>query len=208
MSEQPFYNYDLEQKTDEWRYARLGLFTGSEFHIFLGDSKTKEDKLWEKMAERRYQDSDAEEFTSPYTERGNVLENEARRIYSVVNECEVKVPGLVEARDEYKDWVACSPDGIVGDEGIIEIKCLVAKYFTQYTEDKHKDDFYIRPEYRTQVQFNLFVTQRKWCDFIYYHPRGGIRIQRIYRDEEYIEKIKTALNNCIERIKEILNGNN
>lgn len=204
----PFYNYDLEQKSDEWRYARLGLFTGSDFHVFLGDSKTKEDKLWEKMAERRYQDSDNEEFFSPYTERGNVLENEARRIYSAINECEVKLPGLVECRNRYKDWAACSPDGIVGEDGIIEIKCLVAKFFTQYTEGKHKNDFYIRPEYKTQVQFNLFVTQRKWCDFIYYHPRGGIRIQRIFRDEEYIKKIEDVLDSCIIKIEEMLNEDN
>ena len=86
VSDKPFYNFDLEQHSDEWRYARLGLFTASDFHVFLGDSKTKEDKLWEKMAERRYQDSDNEEFFSPYAERGNVLENEARRIYSAINE--------------------------------------------------------------------------------------------------------------------------
>lgn len=207
MSTEPFYNYDLVQKSDEWRYAHVGMFSASDFHIFLGDSKTKEEKLWEKMAERRYQDTDKEEFFSPYTERGNVLEEEARRIYSAVNEVRVDTVGLVEARDEYKDWAVCSPDGLVGDDGIIEIKCLVAKYFTQYTEGKHKTDYYIRPEYKTQVQFNLFVTRRKWCDFVYYHPRGGIRVQRIERDEEYINKIKLALNDCMTKITEMLNGN-
>ena len=69
-------------------------FTGSDPISSLVIQKTKEDKLWG-PPERRYQDSDNEDFFSPIP-NGNVLENEARRIYSAINECEVKVPGLVE----------------------------------------------------------------------------------------------------------------
>lgn len=200
----PRYRYDIEQQTDEWYAARMGCFSGSDFHIFLGNSKSKEDALWEKVSERRYQDSDREEYLGFYTERGKELEHEARRIYCAVYETDVEEVGLVEDDGEFDGWVVCSPDGLVGDDGIIEIKCLVAKYMTQYTEGKHENDFYIKPEYRTQVQFNLFVTGRQWCDFVYYHPRVGIRIQRINRDEEYIEKIKESLRDCIEQVKEHL----
>ena len=204
MPKAPTYHDDMVQQTDEWYAAKLGMFSGSDFHVFLGDSKTKDDKLWEKVAERRYQDSDSEEFTSFYTERGNTLEHEARRLYSAVYETEVRETGLVEDNEYFPGYVVCSPDGLVGDDGIIEIKCLVAKYFTQYTEGKYADKFYIDPKYRTQVQFNLMVTQRKWCDFIYYHPRGGLRVERIERDEEYIQKILTALQGCVDFIKEHL----
>lgn len=204
MPKKPTYHDDMVQQTDEWYAAKLGMFSGSDFHVFLGNSKTKEDKLWEKIAERRYQDSDSEEFTSFYTERGKTLEHEARRLYSAVYETEVRETGLVEDNEYFPGYVVCSPDGLVGDDGIIEIKCLVAKYFTQYTEGKHKDDFYIIPQYKTQVQFNLFVTQRKWCDFIYYHPRGGLRVQRIERDEKAIEEIKNALEECVKFVEENL----
>lgn len=198
----PTYHFDVEQQTDEWYAARLGMFTASDFHVFLGNSKTKEDKLWEKLAERRYQDSDNEEFFSPYTERGKALEHEARRMYSAIYETEVKEVGLVEDNEYYPGYVVCSPDGLVGEDGIIEIKCLVAKFFTQYTEGKYKDEFYIKPEYKTQVQFNLLFTQRDWCDFIYYHPRGGMRVQRIYKDPKAQEEILNALKGCVQFLEE------
>lgn len=196
------YIYDFEQQTPEWDAAKLGMFSGSSFHIFLGSSEKKKEKLWEKVAERRYMDSDNEDFFSPFTERGNLLEPEARRLYSAVNEVEVSQVGLVEEDGEFDGWAVCSPDGLVGDDGIIEIKTLAAKLFLLFTEDK--DKIYIKPEHRTQIQYNLFVTERKWCDLVYYHPRAGFRIIRIERDEEYIEKIKTALRECIKFIEERL----
>ena len=199
---EPNYIFDMVQQTEEWHAAKLGMFSGSSFHVFLGNSATKTDKLWELIAERRYQDSDKEDMGSFYTERGNILEPEARRMYSAVYETEVKEVGLVEDREYFPGYVVCSPDGLVGDDGIIEIKCLVAKYITQYTEGKHANDFYIEPKYRTQVQFNLLVTQRKWCDFIYYHPRVGLRVQRIERDPMYQQQILDALNDCVQFIKD------
>lgn len=198
----PTYHFDIQQQTDEWYMAKLGMFSGSDFHTFLGNSKGKEDKLWEKIAERRYQDSDSEEFLGFYTERGKDLEHEARRIYSAVYETKVQEVGLVEDNEYYPDYVVCSPDGLVGDDGIIEIKCLVAKYVTQYTEGKYRDHFYIEPKYRTQVQFNLLVTQRQWCDFIYYHPRVGLRVERIQKDEKIQSEILAALDECVKFIKE------
>lgn len=204
MPKAPTYHWDMQQQTDEWYAAKLGMFSGSDFHIFLGKSATKTDKLWEKIAERRYQDSDAEEFLGFYTERGKALEHEARRLYSAVYETEVQEVGLVEDNEYFPGYVVCSPDGVVGDDGIIEIKSLVAKYVTQYTEGKYKDKFYIEPKYRTQVQFNLLVTQRKWCDFIYYHPRVGLRVERIERDEKAIEEILNALKECVAFVEENL----
>ena len=200
----PNYIFDIEQGSDEWYAARLGMFTGSDFHIFLGNSKTKEDKLWEKLSERRYQDSDVEEFFNPYVERGKDLEHEAKRFYSAVYETDVKEVGLVEDREFFPGYVVCSPDGLVGDDGIIEIKCLVAKYTTQYTEGKHAKEFYIEPKYRTQVQFNLLVTQRKWCDFIYYHPRVGLRVQRIERDPMAQQLILDTLAECVKFMEDNL----
>ena len=198
----PFYNFDIEQRSPEWYEAKLGKFSGSDFHVMLGNSDTKTNFLWNKIAERRYHDTEQDEYTSYAMERGVILEPEARRVYSAVSEVEVRKVGLVESRDEFDGWAVCSPDGLVGEDGIIEIKCIMGKYFEQYTRKGEKKYGYIKPEYRTQVQFNLFVTQRDWADVIYYHPRGGIFIQRVFPDAEYIEKIKTALREVIQFIKE------
>lgn len=196
------YITDFEQNTDEWKYARLGKFTGSDFHVFLGESKTKTDKLWEKISELLLCDTDEEEYFNPYMERGHVLEPEARRFYSFSTGNEVKEVGLAEEDGEFDGWVVCSPDGLVGDDGIIEIKCLSAKFFLQYTKDGKN---YVRPEHKTQCQFNMFVTGRQWCDLVYYHPRLGMHIIRLEKDDEYIEKIKTALRSCIQFITDNIN---
>lgn len=196
------YITDFEQNTDEWKMARLGKFSGSDFHVFLGESKTKIDKLWEKIAELQLGDTDEEEFFNPYMERGHILEPEARRFYSFVTGNTVQEVGLAEEDHEFDGWVVCSPDGLVGDDGIIEIKTLSAKFFLQYTKD---DKDYIRPEHRTQCQFNMFVTERQWCDLVYYHARLGMHIIRLQRDDEYIEKIKTALRNGIQFIADNIN---
>ena len=196
---------DFEQQTDEWHAAKLGMFSGSDFHIFLGSSEKKKEKLWEKVAERRYLDSDDEDFFSPYTERGNMLEPEARRMYSAINEVDVKEVGLVEAEGEFDGYAVCSPDGLVGEDGIIEIKTLSAKFFLSYTEIDEKTGKpknYIRPEHRTQCQYNMFITERQWCDLVYYHSRAGVHVIRLKRDEEYIERIKTALREGIAFIEE------
>lgn len=199
------YIYDFEQHSDEWYAAKLGMFSGSDFHIFLGDSKSKKEKLWEKVAERRFMDSDKEDFFSPYTERGNMLEPEARRMYSAINEVEVKEVGLVEEDGEFDGYAVCSPDGLVGEDGIIEIKTLSAKFFLSYTEKDEKTGEpknYIRPEHMTQCQYNMFITERQWCDLVYYHSRAGVYIIHIERDEKYIEKIKAALREGVQFIEE------
>ena len=198
----PNYRFDIEQQTDAWFEAKLGKFSGSDFHIMLGNSQTKKDFMWEKFSEIKYQDSDKEDFSTYYMERGKVLEHEARRMYNVTKEIVVKEVGLVEDDGEFAGYAVCSPDGLVGDDGIIEIKCLSAKFHEQYTNPISDKYEYIKPEYRTQVQYNLLITDRKWCDFVYYHPRAGIHVIHIERDEEYIEKIKTALREGIEWLKD------
>lgn len=198
----PNYRFDIEQQTDAWFEAKLGKFSGSDFHIMLGNSQAKKDFMWEKFSEIKYQDSDKEDFSTYYMERGKVLEHEARRMYNVTKEIVVKEVGLVEDDGEFAGYAVCSPDGLVGDDGIIEIKCLSAKFHEQYTNPISDKYEYIKPEYRTQVQYNLLITDRKWCDFVYYHPRAGIHVIHIERDEEYIEKIKTALREGIEWLKD------
>lgn len=206
----PDYKYKMEQRSPEWYEARLGRFTASDFHTFLGNSQTKTDMLWEKVAERIFHDSDRSDYTTFAMERGVILEPEARKLYTLATGNKVKEVGIVFPDGNYAEWAACSPDGLVDKNGMIEIKCPLAKNFLQWTEPSISTDGeelprevrYIKPEYKTQVQFNLMITDREWCDFCYYHPRAGISILRIERDQELIDKIKTALDSCIEFVKQ------
>lgn len=195
---------ECPQRSDLWLQKKLGKFSGSDFHIMLGVSQAKKDYMWGKYSEVKYQDSDKEDHQSFYMERGTILEPEARRVYSAVTETAVVEIGLVEDDGEFDGYAVCSPDGLVGEDGIIEIKCLVAKYHEQYTNPLSDKYEYIKPEYRTQVQYNLLITGRKWCDFVYYHPRAGIHIIHIERDENYIKKIENALREGVQFLKEKL----
>ncbi len=195
----PKYHNDIEQGTPEWDAIRLGKFTASSFHTFLGKSQTKTDMLWEIIAERLFKDSDKENYSSYAMERGKILEHEARKLYQVEHEVLVRECGFVDMDPPYNHFVGCSPDGLVGEDGGIEIKSPLAKNFLQWTgpADGGREVTYIKPEYYTQVQFNLLVTGRQWWDFMYYHPRAGLAVKRYYPDPEHQQKIIDALNECI-----------
>lgn len=192
--------YDFLQKSDEWFNIRLGKFTGSNFHIFFGNSKTKEIELYKKAAERITKTkSDSDSFSNKHIERGVELENEARLMYELESMNNVKEVGFIEL-DEF---CGCSPDGLVGDDGMIEIKCKDNHTFLKQIIREEKA---IEPIYRTQIQFNLYVSGRKWCDYVCYNPNfnQALYIKRIDRDEDYIEKIKDCIETCNFTIDEII----
>jgi len=199
----PRYHDNVEQGTPEWLALRLGRFTASDFHVMLGKSQTKTDKLYEIIFERLTNNTDQENYSSFAMERGKILEAEARRLYSAVNEIPVRQTGFVEPDGEepYKGFIGSSPDGLIGEDGGLEIKCPLGKNFLQWTmpqDDGTLNITYIKPEYRTQLEFNLMVTGRKYWDFCYYHPLLGLAVQRVESDADLREKIKNALNECIE----------
>lgn len=191
--------HNIEQKTDEWRKQRLGLFTASEFHIYFGTSSTKNTALLKKAAERItgvYSDSD--NFSNVHIDRGNELESDARDLYSVLTTQEVQEIGFV-ARDDYN--AGCSPDGLVNVDGGLEIKC----------KDNHTHLYaitnnYIEPKHLTQCHFSMFVTGREWWDYCLYNPnfKNPLHIIRIDRCQDYIDKITTCITDCEAKIQKHL----
>ena len=200
------YHDDIMQGTDEWYAIRLGKMTASDFHVMLGKSQTKVDKLYEIIFERITHNTDQEPFSTFAMERGKILEAEARRLYSAINETEIRETGFVEPDKDspYYGFIGASPDGLIGDDVGLEIKCPLGKNFLQWTglqEDGSRTVDYIKPEYRTQIEFNLMVTGRKYWDFCYYHPLLGIAVRRIMSDPDIRRNIEKSLDECIEFIK-------
>lgn len=191
----PIYHYEIEQRSPEWYAIRLGRLTGSDFHIFLGNSETKKNKLLQKACERITGKSDEEHFISPDMQRGIDLEDEAIFLYEMQTGQDVKKVGFIE----YDEWLGTSPDGLVGDDGIIECKAPKDSVFVkQVIEDK------IKPEYYTQIQCNLLVSGRKWCDYIAYNKNFDLFIKRFERDEEYIKKILQAKDDSVEQMEKYI----
>lgn len=184
----------------DWLALRAGKFTGSDFVIMLGNGETKRKMILEKATEHILgKPCNKDHYTNSDMLRGIELEPIARQLYIQETFNEVEEVGFIE-KDEY---CGCSPDGLVGDNGLIEIKCPKDTVFVeQKISGKIKLDYYI------QIQYNMYISERKWCDYIAYNENFPLLIKRYERDEECIKKIETALQDGIEKVKEIINNFN
>lgn len=189
--------YDnLQQGTNEWLEVRSGKFTGSDFHTLIGNSETKKKILFKKSIERLTKTTIIEEITSPDIERGKEEEKNARLLYEMETGQEVKQIGFAEL----DEWVGCSPDGLINNDGIIEIKCPKDVIFAQQVITGN-----IKPEYITQMQFNMYVLDKQYCDYIMYNKDFKLFIKRIERDNEKIEIIKNTIEECKKIILDNIN---
>lgn len=187
--------HNFDQRTDEWYQIRLGKLTGSDFHTFLGNGETKKNKLLQKAAEKITGKSDEEHFVTEDIQRGIDLEDEAILAYEMTSGNNVDKVGFIEENE----YVGCSPDGLVGDDGIIEVKCPKQSVFLKQVIDQK-----IKPEYYTQIQFNLLISGRKWCDYIAYNKNFPLFIKRFEIDTDAREKIVKAIEECTGKIKEFI----
>ncbi len=176
----------------EWLSLRAGLFTGSDFNQYLGIlgkglSDTAQTGLARKVCESLGYQFDG--YKSPLMERGIELEATARNMYYFETQNDVQEVAFV---DWEKLRAGCSPDGIVYDkdgniDGITEFKCPDIVAYLKAA------DGYIKPEYRTQIQFNMLITGAKWCDYVVFFPGMKLVVQRVEPDAEAQTQIENAL---------------
>ena len=194
-----FY-HDLVQGTDEWRKMRLGLITASGMHNLLTPTlkgaKNASTRLYiyELLAERITQFVEPG-YQSWDMERGHFDEEFARDAYhehvAQVDKC-----GFI-VRDDLNFDVGYSPDGLVGDDGLIEVKGRVPKHqiktIIEHVADPHLAKSVIPAENVIQVQTALWVAEREWCDYVSYGNGLNIAVIRVYPDPRYQDAIAEAL---------------
>ncbi|MBU3914402.1 YqaJ viral recombinase family protein [bacterium] len=131
-------------------------------------------------------------------EDGVIFENDARTLYS--SNTDTKVEQIAMFRDGPHKHA--SPDGVIGDDGLVEIKTVIPSTFVEY-----KDTGVIDISYRRQVQWELFVSGRKWCDYVIYCPAieeiMAIEIKRVWRDEKEIYILNDGADMFIEEMLEM-----
>lgn len=187
---------DCEQGSEEWFKARLGIPTASMFKDMMagGEGKTRRTYML-KLAGERITGELSEQFSNAHTERGNRLEPEARELYCLQSGFDVNEVGFVLG-----DNCGASPDSLVNDNGLLEIKTklphLQLDYLLTAKEPK---------EHMKQIQGQLMVCEREWCDFVSYWPGLPLYIHRVYRDEDLISEIKDAVAKFNDEIEEIVN---
>lgn len=199
MSEITYYN-DLIQGTEEWKAVRRGILTASQTKSLvtatgkIADNNDSRAIVFEKVSERIDRNADDYEFSNIHMERGNTFEPFARDLYSEkvvpVQEC-----GFV-VRDFGGFKIGYSPDGIVGDDGLIEIKCPTkVKHIKEICLDIEPKD------YTMQMQTGLLVTGRKWIDYVSFYNGLHMRVVRVFPDLALHEKIKEATKVLEDNIK-------
>jgi len=195
-----------EQGSDAWHKIRLGKITASRVKDVLtkgrgtSPSKTAESYMMELIAEILTGNSKPF-FENDAMRWGTETEPQARAMYAVNNDfVDVKEVAFVE----HNEQVGISPDGLIGDDGLLEIKCPNT---TTQLKRALSDDY--SADYKAQIQMQLWVTEREWCDFLSFDPRldcdAGYLQQRVYRDEEYIEEMKVKVYAFVEKMNELIN---
>jgi len=186
--------FDLTHNTDEWYLTRAGMATSSSFDKIITPtgkpSAQAESYANQIVAELMLGKPIERGFSNYSTEWGHENEGNAQMLYCINNDVDIKSGGFF-CNDELT--LGTSPDCIVlkdGKEvGICEIKCPENPSIHVEFMLAQK----INPKYIPQVQGQLLITGFEWCDWFSYHPELPDNQIRIYRDEVYIEKLKSAL---------------
>jgi putative phage-type endonuclease len=202
--------HNVGQRSSEWFKLRLGKVTGSNAHNLTTSTKF----------ESYYHELLAETITRNITE-GHVTEqmqwgidNEpfAAEWYMNYTKQDIEVCGFIE--DE-NNIFGCSPDLLVGEKGMAQIKCPSSKKHMHYRDtDLTKSKDIKDKEIYIQIQWEMFIAEREWSDFISYDPRFERikpelmgHIQRIYRDEKIITKLVTSAKEMQSKIHMFLFDN-
>jgi hypothetical protein len=204
---------DYEQGSEKWLQARCGLLTASEFDRILTPPKRKEDGSWSglkvadnpksrahlwEIAAQRITGYVEPQYISDAMLRGQEDEIKARADYekhfAPVQQC-----GFV-TNNKWGFTLGCSPDGLVGDDGLIECKSSCQKLHVQRLVD-HFESGDPPDEFMLQVQGLMLVTERRWCDLLL--RCGGLPQKRIRIEPD--EAIQTAIVDAAAKFESRIN---
>lgn len=191
----------VEQGSDEWRELRLGHVTASCVADIMAKGKSGEAESRRKYKLRivaeRLTRLGQESFMNAAMEWGVEQEPFARMAYEVKNEVLVDKTGFWHHPDIA--FLGVSPDGLVGSDGLVEIKCPNTTTHLDYVLDDK-----VPAKYFKQIQCQLWVTGRQWCDFVSFDPRLTIKkqlfVKRCERDEEFIAEMEKEVREFLSEV--------
>jgi putative phage-type endonuclease len=206
----------MEQRTDEWYKARLGKVTASKVADVMAKTKTgvsasRANYLSDLVVER-LTGQQAEFYQNDAMQWGTDTEPQARMAYEAHKNVLVDEEGFID-HPSISNF-GCSPDGLVGSDGLIEIKCPNSKTHIDTLLSGKAPSKYI-----PQMQTQMAVTGRQYCDFVSFDPRLPEDLQlfiiRVERDDEYIAKLEEEVSaflkevdETVTKLKGVKNGSN
>lgn len=189
----------MEQRSDEWYKARLGKVTASKVSAVLAkkDSATRADYLTDLVLER-LTGTQQEFYQNDAMQWGTDTEPQARMAYEAETGNLVDELGFIDHPTIAN--FGCSPDGVIGETGLIEIKCPNSKTHLSTLLSGKAPTKYI-----PQMQTQMAVMNRQWCDFVSFDPRLPEDLQlfviRVDRDDEYIAKLEEEVTAFLEEVE-------
>lgn len=198
----------IEQGTELWHQARRGHITASNVTDVMAkgkdgkESSTRRKYLMRIVAERESNQAQESSFTSAALEWGKETETFARIAYEVSRETFVETTGFW--LHPTIQWLGASPDGLVANDGLVEIKCPNTTTHLEYILAGKAP-----AEYMKQMQCQLWVTGRAWCDFISFDPRvrksKQLFVVRVERDEKVIAEMEQAVIQFLDEVQSVIN---
>lgn len=193
---------DLEQGSDEWLAIRMGIVTMSNMSALLVNGKGEEGfgaeafSYMNTLIGERITQEIADPFTgNRHTERGHELEPKARALYEAQTDLSCEQVAII-----LNHGCGYSPDSLVGDDGLNEIKTKLPKYQVELILS---DD--VPKEHLAQCQGGLWVSDREWIDFISYWPGMPLFVKRLHRDETMIRKMAERVKTFYEILEDRMN---
>lgn len=195
---------NVEQGSQVWKNLRLGKVTASRMKDVMSKgrgsapSKTAESYMMELIAERLTGQSKPF-FENDAMRWGTETEPQARAMYELNADVDVVEVAFVESNE----FLGVSPDGLVNSNGLLEIKCpTTTTQLSRALSDSYHSN------YKSQIQCQLWVCEREWCDFLSFDPRldcpAGYLLERVHRDEDYIKTMAVKTDEFICRMQELL----
>jgi len=184
----------MEQRSDEWFAARLGCVTASRTADVMAKTKSGygagRANYMAQLITERLTGRASERFSSAAMQWGTDTEPQARAAYELMTGRDVIEVGFI--KHPTINGLGASPDGLVGDNGLIEIKCPnTATHIETLLAEK------VPSKYITQMHVQMICTGRDWCDFVSFDPRlpGDMSfwMQRVHRDPDLCKEIETEV---------------
>jgi putative phage-type endonuclease len=194
----------MEQRSEEWFQARLGKVTASRVvdvlaKIKSGESASRRNYKIQLVSERLTGEKQ-ETYINQAMQDGIDREQFAREKY-VQQFGEVEEVGFIQHPTLE---AGASPDGLVGTDGIIEIKCPMGSTHTETLMTQE-----VPSKYVPQIQFQLLVTGRKWCDFVSYNPMFPENLQvfvrRVFANKEYQKELEDEVKQFLNEVDDVIN---
>lgn len=192
--------FDVEPRSEPWFKLRLGAATSSNFNRIITSGSDKKDPVASKQAEKYMAELLAEwisgkevegGYQSDWMNRGQEVEDQIYGAYELYADVETSRGGYFASDDLL---LGCSPDRLVGNNGILESKAPMLHTQISYALLGAKPD----REYFCQIQGQLMISEREWVDLFSWHPRLFIPPCRINRDEKFIGILRSALAAFVE----------